>query len=192
MPEYSEPQEKPKRRSKRKLGPPLGNQNAVTHGLYATVLKNYGPEGISRRVVNNLKGEIVLLKDLAYRLYEQGLTLKDPLETATVVRAIALAALAMTRLLDKHEELKPPSPAFVKWKKESDPTYSLEDHPFPGTYDENDPNPPGDKIELGLAKANAFMDALDRKMKAAKKLPKADIEDAEDPIEDDHYDDQPS
>lgn len=189
MPARKQPAEKPVRKSKRKLGPPYGNTNAVTHGLYATVLKSHGPEGVSRRVVNNLKGEIVLLKDLAYRLYEQGLTLKDPLETATVVRAIALAALAMTRLLDKHEELKPPSPLYVQWKRESDPTFSTEDYPFPGTYDENDPNPPGDKIEVGLAKANAFMDALDRKIKANKKLPKSD---AEDPVEEDQNDDQAS
>ncbi len=173
---------------RRKLGPPYGNTNAVTHGLYATVLKSRGPEGVSRRVVNNLKGEIVLLKDFTFRLYELGLTLKDPLETASILRAMSLATLAITRLLDKHEEFKPPSPLYVQWKRESDPTFTTEDYPFPGTYDEDDPNPPGDKIEVGLAKANALMDSIDRRMKSS--LPPLDDEIDEDEGEEELKEDE--
>ncbi len=146
-------------RSLRKRGAPVGNRNAVTHGLYSRDLAALGPEAVSRRVVNNLKGEIVILKDLVFRLYQQGMSLKDPLETAVIVRGVALASIAMCRLLDKHDQYKPPSPAYLAWKRKSEPAFSAEDYPFPS--EEGDDLPDLTPFEEdALARAGDILDRL--------------------------------
>jgi hypothetical protein len=104
----------------KKRGAPRGNTNALKHGYYSKVLQEQGPDGVSRSVVMDFRGEIVVIKDLIFRLYKQGFTSKDAEETASCLRAISWASLALCRLVQTQDEftpLKPVNPLAVMRSK---------------------------------------------------------------------------
>ena len=96
--------------SVKKRGAPRGNTNALKHGFYSKVLQEQGPDGVSRSVVMDFRGEIVVIKDLIFRLYKQGFTSKDAEETASCLRAISWASLALCRLVQTQDEFTPLKP----------------------------------------------------------------------------------
>ena len=91
-------------------GAPRGNTNALKHGFYSKVLQEQGPDGVSRSVVMDFRGEIVVIKDLIFRLYKQGFTSKDAEETASCLRAISWASLALCRLVQTQDQFTPLKP----------------------------------------------------------------------------------
>ena len=95
----------------KKRGAPRGNTNALKHGFYSKVLQEQGPAGVSRSVVMDFRGEIVVIKDLIFRLYKQGFTSKDAEETASCLRAISWASLALCRLVQTQDEFTPLKPS---------------------------------------------------------------------------------
>ena len=58
----------------------------------------------------DFRGEIVVIKDLIFRLYKQGFTSKDAEETASCLRAISWASLALCRLVQTQDEFTPLKP----------------------------------------------------------------------------------
>ena len=83
-------------------------------------MQEQGPDGVSRSVVMDFRGEIVVIKDLIFRLYKQGFTSKDAEETASCLRAISWASLALCRLVQTQDEftpLKPVNPLAVMRSK---------------------------------------------------------------------------
>lgn len=94
----------------KKRGAPRGNTNALKHGYYSKVLGEKGPDGVSRSVVMDFRGEIVVIKDLIFRLYKQGFSSKSAEETASCLRAISWASLALCRLVQTQDEFTPLKP----------------------------------------------------------------------------------
>ncbi len=95
------------KKAKRKVGAPRGNTNALKHGFYSAALKKQGPIGVPRAVVMDFRGEVVVIKDLIFRLYKQGFSSEDPNLTVSCLRAISWASIALCRLVQTHDHFMP-------------------------------------------------------------------------------------
>ncbi len=63
--------------------------------------------GVPRAVVMDFRGEVVVIKDLIFRLYKQGFSSEDVALTASCLRAISWASLALCRLVQTHDHFMP-------------------------------------------------------------------------------------
>ncbi len=96
----------PKRR-----GAPNGNRNALRHGFYAKNLGMASPANFDEREMRNLLGEAAMLKDYMYILYTCNLEIRDSAVLAETLRALSLAGMALSRLLQVHNEIRITRPA---------------------------------------------------------------------------------
>ena len=92
--------------SPRKPGGQPGNTNALRHGFYAKNLGFDGPKTIDEYEMRNLLGEAAMLKDFMFKLYTAGIEAPDSSQIADPLRALSLASMALSRLLDVHFRIK--------------------------------------------------------------------------------------
>ncbi len=90
----------------RKPGAQPGNTNAMKHGWYAKNLGLEGPKSIDESDMRNLLGETAMLKDFMFKLYTTGIEAPDSSQIAETLRALSLASMALSRLLDVHFRIK--------------------------------------------------------------------------------------
>jgi hypothetical protein len=97
---------------KRHRGAPAGNQNARKHGFYASQKPDFDPTDAGSLTIN-FQAEIDLIRQSMQRV----LALGEPQtyhEAVDYLRALGLAATALTRLARTHRYLYPaPSPGDV-------------------------------------------------------------------------------
>ena len=91
---------------KKKRGAPSGNQNAFKHGFYARNLGLVSPTQLPEKELRNLLGEAAMLKDYMYILYNCNITSHDSAVLADTLRALALASMAVARLLQVHNHIR--------------------------------------------------------------------------------------
>ena len=103
---------------KGKRGAPNGNRNAVRHGFYAKNLGLSSPAKLDEYEMRNLFGEVAMLKDYMYILYNRNVESRDSAVLAETLRALSLAGMALSRLLLVHNQVR-----IVR----SSPTSSLQD-----------------------------------------------------------------
>lgn len=89
---------------KRKPGGQPGNLNAIRHGLYVQGNAIYNTNPIDRARLFDLNHAIEYLKDYIDTTYHNGKKLKDTIEINDTLRALALASMAITRLIDSHKQ----------------------------------------------------------------------------------------
>ena len=87
---------------KRRKGAPKGNKNALRHGFYAKNLGLSSPSKLDEFEMRNLMGEAAMLKDYMYILYTCNLEVRDSTILAETLRALSLAGMALSRLLQVH------------------------------------------------------------------------------------------
>lgn len=93
-------------RSKGKRGGQPGNKNALRHGFYARNLGMSSPSQLNEPELRNLLGEAAMLKDYMYILYNNNLESHDSLVLAETLRALSMAGMALSRLLQVHNEIR--------------------------------------------------------------------------------------
>jgi hypothetical protein len=92
-------------RTKGKRGGQPGNKNALRHGFYARNLGMYSPSKLNEFELRNLLGEAAMLKDYMYILYHRNLESHDSVVLAETLRALSLAGMALSRLLQVHKDI---------------------------------------------------------------------------------------
>jgi hypothetical protein len=93
-------------RSKGKRGGQPGNKNALRHGFYARNLGMSSPSKLNEFELRNLLGEAAMLKDYMYILYNKNLESHDSIVLAETLRALSMAGMALSRLLQVHNEIR--------------------------------------------------------------------------------------
>jgi len=91
---------------KRRKGAPKGNKNALRHGFYAKNLGLSSPSKLDEFEMRNLMGEAAMLKDYMYILYTCNLEVRDSAILAETLRALSLAGMALSRLLQVHCDVR--------------------------------------------------------------------------------------
>jgi hypothetical protein len=94
------------REAKRSRGAPNGNKNALRHGFYAKNLGMASPDNLDEREMRNLMGEVGMIKDYMFILYNQNIHIRDSAVLAETLRALALAGMALSRLLIVHNQVR--------------------------------------------------------------------------------------
>ena len=89
----------------RKRGAPLGNQNAFRHGFYAKNLGLISPKQYSESEMRNLLGEAAMLKDFMFKLYNANFESTDSTTIIETIRALSLAGMALSRVLQVHAHI---------------------------------------------------------------------------------------
>ena len=89
----------------RKRGAPLGNQNAFRHGFYAKNLGLISPKQYSESEMRNLLGEAAMLKDFMFKLYNANFESTDSTTIIETIRALSLAGMALSRVLQVHSHI---------------------------------------------------------------------------------------
>jgi len=79
-----------------------GNTNALRHGFYARNLGLESPTAIDETQMRNLLGEAAMLKDYMFKLYTRTIDSNDNAEIAETLRALSMASMALSRLLEVH------------------------------------------------------------------------------------------
>lgn len=92
--------------AKGKRGAPNGNKNALRHGFYARNLGIASPSKLDEFEMRNLMGEVAMLKDYMYILYNRNLESSDSAVLAETLRALSLAGMALSRLLIVHTQVR--------------------------------------------------------------------------------------
>jgi hypothetical protein len=90
----------------RKPGGQPGNTNALRHGFYAKNLGLEGPKSIDEYEMRNLLGEAAMLKDFMFKIYTNGIESTDQAQIAETLRALSLASMALSRIMDVHYRIK--------------------------------------------------------------------------------------
>jgi hypothetical protein len=93
-------------RSKGKRGAQPGNKNALRHGFYARNLGMSSPSQLNEPELRNLLGEAAMLKDYMYILYNKNLESHDSVILAETLRALSMAGMALSRLLQVHNDIR--------------------------------------------------------------------------------------
>ncbi len=97
----------------RRRGAQPGNQNAFRHGFYAANLGQRPVEELDERVLHNLNGEIAMIKDFMFWVYENNKDSDDPKVLAASLRALSLAGFSLTRLMLNSWRVKFPASSNV-------------------------------------------------------------------------------
>lgn len=90
----------------KKKGAQPGNSNALRHGFYARNLGNFPLSKYSEGEMRNLLGEAAMLKDYMYFLYNINLDSTDSAALSDTLRALAMAGMALARLLQVHNRIR--------------------------------------------------------------------------------------
>lgn len=93
-------------KAKRKKGAQPGNINALRHGFYARDLGKISPSQYSEVEMRNLLGEAAMLKDYMYFIYNCNLGSADSAVLAETLRALSLAGMSLSRLLQVHNHIR--------------------------------------------------------------------------------------
>ena len=93
-------------RSKGKPGGQPGNKNALRHGFYAKNLGMSSPSNLNEPEMRNLLGEAAMIKDYMYILYNKNLESHDSVVLAETLRALSMAGMALSRLLQVHNDIR--------------------------------------------------------------------------------------
>lgn len=91
---------------KRSKGGQPGNRNAFKHGFYARNLGLVSPSKLPEKELRNLLGEAAMLKDYMYILYNCNIESHDSAVLAETLRGLALAGMALSRLLQVHNQVR--------------------------------------------------------------------------------------
>lgn len=94
------------REAKRRRGGQPGNTNALRHGFYARDLGKISPSQYSEAEMRNLLGEAAMLKDYMYFIYKCNLDSTDSAVLSETLRALALAGMSLSRLLQVHNNIR--------------------------------------------------------------------------------------
>ena len=90
----------------RRRGAQPGNQNAFRHGFYALNLNDHPAADFTETEMRNLLGEVAMLKDYMYKLYQQNFDSTDSLEILETLRALTLAGISMARMLQIYSHIR--------------------------------------------------------------------------------------
>ncbi len=93
-------------KAKGKRGGQIGNKNAFKHGFYARNLGLISPSKLPESELRNLLGEAAMLKDYMYILYNCNIETRDSAVLAETLRGLALAGMALARLLQVHGQIR--------------------------------------------------------------------------------------
>ena len=93
-------------RAKSNRGGQRGNKNAFKHGYYAKNLGLISPTKLDEIELRNLLGEAAMLKDYMYILYNCNLAVRDSAVLADTLRGLALAGMALARMLQVHNHIR--------------------------------------------------------------------------------------
>ena len=91
---------------KRKRGGQPGNTNSLRHGFYARNLGQFSPRKYDETELRNLLGEAAMLKDYMFFVYNSNLGCTDSVTLADTLRALALAGVALSRVLQVHSHIR--------------------------------------------------------------------------------------
>ena len=92
--------------AKGKRGGQPCNRNAFKHGYYARNLGLISPTKLDEIELRNLLGEAAMLKDYMYILYNCNLAVRDSAVLADTLRGLALAGMALARMLQVHNHIR--------------------------------------------------------------------------------------
>jgi hypothetical protein len=98
------PNEPPEITQKRLRGGQPGNLNALKHGLYVRHASIYNNTPIERSQLNDLNEVITHFKQFIEHLFQLGIASKDLQESNITLRSLALASMALTRLVHTQEK----------------------------------------------------------------------------------------
>lgn len=91
---------------RRGKGAPIGNKNAIRHGFYARNLSSVSPAKFDETELRNLMGEVAMLKDYMYLLYNKNVESNDPIVINETLKALSMAGMAVSRLLLVHNQIR--------------------------------------------------------------------------------------
>lgn len=90
----------------RKRGAQPGNLNALRHGFYARDLGMMSPGQYSEKEMRNLLGEVAMLKDYMFILYNKNIESTDTPVLSETLRALSMASMAIARLLQVYDHIR--------------------------------------------------------------------------------------
>lgn len=90
--------------AEKKRGGQPGNLNALKHGLYLANNRIYNTNPIERSQLCDFSALIEHFKTYSERLYALGMKSNDLAEVNMTLRSLALAGMALTRLINTHNE----------------------------------------------------------------------------------------
>jgi hypothetical protein len=94
----------PSTNPKRRPGAPLGNTNALKHGLYREGNRIRNTTPIERAGLFDIADLIDYIKEYMKHTYDAGLNTKDLAEINETMRSLSLAGLSLTRLIAMHDQ----------------------------------------------------------------------------------------
>lgn len=89
--------------AKKKRGAPLGNLNALKHGLYVKGNAIYNTSPLERAQLFDLNTAVIQYKDYINLTYQHGIKQTEMDKINETMRNLSLAAIALTRLLNAYE-----------------------------------------------------------------------------------------
>jgi hypothetical protein len=95
-------QQEPPSKPVRKRGAPLGNTNNLKHGYYSSRFKKGETDDLEGYEFSGLQDEIVMMRVLIRRVVERSGDVENLAHAVSLLRAMSLASISLTRLIRTH------------------------------------------------------------------------------------------